>query len=257
MNQQLTTINGVRGYIDENGTAQLHLEDVAKGLGFTQVKNDVLYVRWERVEGYLYEFKFSPLVGKEGFVPENIFYRLSMKANNNVGNNFQEQVANEILPSIRKHGAYMTPEKIEEVLADPDTIIMLATKLKQERADRVRIEAANVMLESTIEKQKPFVAFAELCMQSTDSIKVRDFAHSLASHGVKIGQNKLYDKLRDWNFTCIKGTEPTQRAINQGIFEIVTGVKQKPSGEPFTWRTPYVTVKGQVYIADRLKKEAI
>ncbi|MNC45475.1 Phage antirepressor protein KilAC domain protein [compost metagenome] len=49
--------------------------------------------------------------------------------------------------------------------------------------------------------------------------------------------------------------EPTQSAVEQGLFEVVTGVKKKPSGDPFTWRTTYVTVKGQVYITDRLKKE--
>ncbi|GJM72953.1 antirepressor [Paenibacillus macerans] len=154
---------------------------------------------------------------------------------------FQDWLYEDMLPSVQKFGAYLTPAKIEEVLADPDTIITLATQLKNAR--------------KTIEEQKPLVTFAELCMQSDSSVKVRELAHSLSSHGFNIGQNKLFEKLREWNLICKGSTEPTQRAVEQGLFEIVTGVKQKPNGEPFTWRTPYATVKGQMYVADRLKKE--
>lgn len=155
---------------------------------------------------------------------------------------FQDWLYEDMLPSVQKYGAYLTPAKIEEVLADPDTIINLAMQLKNARA--------------TIEEQKPLVTFAEICMQSDKSIKVRDLAHSLTSHGIKIGQNKLFEKLRDWKLICQGSTEPTQRAVEQGLLEVVTGVKQKPSGEPFAWRTPYATVKGQIYVVDRLKREA-
>lgn len=140
---QLITINGVRGYIDENGTAQLNLDDIARGLGFTQIKGEVAYVRWETVTRYLIEFGFSQPVGKDSFIAENIFYLLSMKASNDTAISFQMNVANEILPSIRKHGAYMTPAKIEEVLSDPDTIIRLATQLKVERDAKRQLEEDN------------------------------------------------------------------------------------------------------------------
>ena len=80
------TIQNVRGYLDYDGTAYLNLEDVARGLGFTQIKDGKEYVRWETVYRYLEEFNYkyplssSQLVGKADFVPENIFYRLAMKA---------------------------------------------------------------------------------------------------------------------------------------------------------------------------------
>ncbi|SDK01745.1 BRO-N domain-containing protein [Paenibacillus naphthalenovorans] len=134
---QLITINGVRGYIDENGTARLNLEDVARGLGFTTVArsgNEV--VRWNRVNEYLTDLGFSHEVGKDTYIAENIFYRLAMKAKNETAEAFQAKVADEILPSIRKHGAYLTPAKVEEVLSDPDTIIRLAMQLKQEREEK-------------------------------------------------------------------------------------------------------------------------
>lgn len=161
---------------------------------------------------------------------------------------FQDWLYEDMLPSVQKYGGYLTPSKIEEVLNDPDTIIRLATQLKHERKEKQALNAK-------IEQQQPLVGFAEICLQSDQSIKVRDLAHSLTSHGVNIGQNKLFIKLREWDFICKKSTEPTQRGINQGLFEVVQGVKKKPNGDPFMWRTPYVTVKGQVHIADRLKKE--
>jgi prophage antirepressor-like protein len=140
VDKQIVNIFGVRGYIDEDGTAQLNLEDVSRGLGFSQKKNGIEYVRWETVEMYLVSLGFSQQVGKDDFIAENIFYRLAMKARNEAAELFQAKVADDILPSIRKHGAYLTPAKIEEVLNDPDTIIRLATQLKQERAARKQAE---------------------------------------------------------------------------------------------------------------------
>ncbi|WP_113050235.1 transporter [Paenibacillus polymyxa] len=107
----ILTIHGVRGFIDGNGMAQLSLEDVSRGLGFTTVAtsgNEV--VRWSRVHGYLNEIGFSQQVEKDGFIPENVFYRLAMKARNEAAEAFQAKVADEILPSIRKTGGYVANE---------------------------------------------------------------------------------------------------------------------------------------------------
>ena len=112
------TISGVNGYLDENGTAFLKLEDVARGLGFTQIKGGVEYVRYERVNGYLADMGFPQLVGKE-FIPENVFYRLAMKGETEAAERFQALVADEILPAIRKTGTYTVrkPMTQAEILA--------------------------------------------------------------------------------------------------------------------------------------------
>lgn len=112
MNNELTTISNVRGFIDNNGTAQLNLEDVARGLGFTQVKGTKEYIRWETIGSYLVELGFSQEVGKDipEFVPENIFYRLAFKAKNKTAESFQALVCDEILPAIRRTGHYETQE---------------------------------------------------------------------------------------------------------------------------------------------------
>lgn len=138
-------ICGVDCY-EQNGVAYLRLENVARGLGFTQEKNGVEYVRWETIRAYLSDLGFSQLVGKNDFIPENIFYRLAMKAKNETAEKFQALVADEIIPSIRKNGIYATDNVIDEILNNPDFGIELLTKLKQERQARVEAERKNAIL---------------------------------------------------------------------------------------------------------------
>lgn len=113
----LITVSGVNGYIDESGTAWLNTEAVSRGLGFTQLKDSKEYVRWERVNGYLCDMNFPQLVGKE-FIPENVFYRLSMKGETESAKAFQIIVADEILPSIRKTGSYTLQPKLPQTYAE-------------------------------------------------------------------------------------------------------------------------------------------
>lgn len=104
-------IGGVDCY-EKDGTAYLKLETVARGLGFTRIAtsgNEV--VRWERVEGYLADLGV-PTCGHEDFIPENIFYRLAMKAKNETAEKFQAKVADEIIPAIRRTGGYVANEDL-------------------------------------------------------------------------------------------------------------------------------------------------
>ena len=109
-------ISGVSCY-EQDGTAYLKLEDVARGLGFTRTAasgNEV--VMWSRVDGYLSDLGVHTSV-HDGFIPENIFYRLAMKAKNETAEKFQALVADEIIPSIRKTGGYMMPKLSKEMQA--------------------------------------------------------------------------------------------------------------------------------------------
>lgn len=111
MSNEIMNISGVDCY-EKDGTAYLNLEAVARGLGFTQTKNGVEYVKWERVSAYLSELGFSPEVGKDGYIPENIFYRLAMKAKNETAEKFQALVADEIIPTIRRTGGYVANDEL-------------------------------------------------------------------------------------------------------------------------------------------------
>jgi prophage antirepressor-like protein len=126
-------IGGVRGYVDKDGMAWLNAEDVAKGFGFTDVREGKEYVRWARVNDYLNSFGFSPQVAKDDFIPENMVYRLGFKANNEVAQGFQAKLADEILPTIRKTGSYtVKPMSQLEIMAESIRILQEQDKrLKQ------------------------------------------------------------------------------------------------------------------------------
>lgn len=141
----IINIDGIECY-EKSGIAYLKLETVARGLGFTDNSKGVEYVRWNTVRQYLKDIGFSQEVAKDDFIPENVFYRLAMKAKNEVAEKFQAKVADEIIPSIRKHGIYATDNVIDQILDNPDFGIELLTKLKEERAARVEAERKNAIL---------------------------------------------------------------------------------------------------------------
>lgn len=142
---QILNVDGIECY-EKDGTAYLKLETVARGLGFTDKKDGIEYIRWARVEKYLSELNFATSGERPDFIPENIFYRLAMKARNEAAEKFQAKVADEIIPSIRKHGLYATDNVIDQILDNPDFGIELLTKLKEERAARVEAERKNAIL---------------------------------------------------------------------------------------------------------------
>ncbi|HDR7601758.1 TPA: phage antirepressor [Bacillus mycoides] len=194
------------------------------------------------------KFNLGGLSGETNIINESGLYSLIMTSRKPQAKAFKKWVTSEVLPTIRKHGAYMTDQALEQAVTNPDFMIGLLTKLKEEKE---KLAAA----QQQIVQQQPLVVFAEACMQSDKSLKVSEVAKLAAKHNVKIGQRQLFAKLREWNLMFKRSTEPTQSAVEKGYFEIAQGVKQKPSGEPFTWTTTYVTPKGQAYIIDRLKKE--
>ena len=150
---KIISIDGVECY-EKDGTAYLKLETVARGLGFTFIaKSGNEVVRWNTVYGYLKDLGVATSCNGASyqddcpdFIPENIFYRLAMKAKNEVAEKFQAKVADEIIPSIRKHGLYATDNVIDQILDNPDFGIELLTKLKEERAARVEAERKNAIL---------------------------------------------------------------------------------------------------------------
>lgn len=109
----------VRAILNDDGSISVNAEDTAIGFGWTQDKNGKLYVKWERINGYCEEVGFSPLVGKDDYIPESLFYRLGMKASNATAEKFQNWLAIKVIPEIRKTGGYSENRKsgIEQGLA--------------------------------------------------------------------------------------------------------------------------------------------
>lgn len=158
-------IDGIECY-EQNGTAYLKLETVARGLGFTQKKNGTEYVIWKRVFDYLQEINFSTQVGKDGYIPENVFYRLAMKAKNKVAEAFQAKIADEVIPSIRRTGSYGVPNGLA------DTIIKLAECVNNLSR---RIEA----LESTPQKPQELLRLPAAMQEVFDEKERKRWTHKV------------------------------------------------------------------------------
>lgn len=101
----------VRTLPNPDGSISISAEDTAIGFGWTQEKNGKIYVKWERLNSFCREMGFSPQVGKDDYIPESLFYRLGMKASNPAAEKFQNWLALDVIPSIRKTGSYEMPKK--------------------------------------------------------------------------------------------------------------------------------------------------
>jgi anti-repressor protein len=160
---------------------------------------------------------------------------------------FQKKIAGEILPSIRKYGAYMTPQKIEEILTNPDTIIGLAEALKREQTKRKELAAK-------VESDFPKVLFADSVSASHTSILVGELAKLLRQNGVEVGQNRLFEILRNEGYLLRSGSGrnmPTQRAMERGLFEIKEITINRSDGGIDIKRTTKVTGRGQVFFVNK------
>lgn len=260
---EIININGIDCY-EKDGVAYLKLEAVAKGLGFvqTQVKNGKKYesIRWERIEQYLAEFGFPQKWGKEDFIPENVFYRLAMKAKNEAAEAFQAKVADEVIPSIRKHGMYITSDKMVEILSSPETMIQILFNYRDEHQLRLKVEAENAQQKQLLAENKPKVVFAESVAASSDTILIRELAKLICQNGVKIGQNRLFQWMRDNGYLIRKpGRDynmPTQYSLEHGLMCVTESSYIDAYGEVQLCFTPRVTAKGQQYFINKfLNKE--
>lgn len=190
--------------------------------------------------------QIDTLGGKQhmNIVNESGLYNVILRSDKPEAKPFRKWVTAEVLPSIRKHGGYLTPQKIEEVLLNPDTIIRLATDLK---AEQEKVKA----LEVKVEMDKPLVAFANSVSVSETSILVGELAKLLKQNGIDIGQNRLFAWMREKGFLISrKGTDynmPTQRSMEMGLFKIKETTISHGDGHTSINKTPKVTGKGQIY----------
>lgn len=249
---QIENISGVDCY-EKDGMVYLKLENVARGLGFTRIASSGNQViRWERIEGYLSELGV-PTCGHDDFIPENIFYRLAMKAKNETAERFQAKVADKIIPSIRKHGVYMTPGILEKALASPDFLIQLATKLKDE-------QERNKELKSENERMRPKEIFADAVATSHTSILIGDLAKLIKQNGIDTGQKRMFAWLRDNGYLIKRnGSDwnmPTQKSMEMGLFEVKERAVNNPDGSVRINRTTKVTGKGQQYFINKFLNRA-
>jgi anti-repressor protein len=227
---ELMVVKNVRVYIDEVGVAQINAEDAARGLGFTQEKNGIQYVRWETINNYLSSFRFSQLVGKDDFIPEGMFYRLAMKASNETAMRFQDMVADDILPSIRKTGSYtaMIPQTFSEALR------LCAAEIEKREAAEGRLALAAPKIEF-------FDTIAD-CKDATDMGRVAKALNFTIG-----GRTNLFRFLREKEI-LMGNNVPYQRYVDASYFRVIVSTYNKPDGSTHASTKTLVYTKGMDFI---------
>ncbi|SDX04534.1 phage antirepressor KilAC domain-containing protein [Paenibacillus sp. PDC88] len=181
-------------------------------------------------------------------VNEPGLYTLILGSRKPEAKQFKRWITHEVIPSIRKHGAYMTTETLEKAILNPDFLINLASELKKE-------QEKSRALEQQIQQVKPKVLFAEAVEGSSNSILIGQLATILKQNGVNIGQNRLFDRLREEGFLCKAGDRknlPTQRAMDMDLFEVQERTFSG-SSETKVKFTTRVTGRGQIYFLNKFK----
>ena len=182
------------------------------------------------------------------FVNEDGLYDVILDSRKTEARQFRKWITSEVLPTIRKHGAYMTEGALQKAIQNPDFLIQLATELKMEKQKRL-------VAEKKIQETRPQVIFADAVTASSDSILVGELAKLIKQNGVDTGQRRLFKWLRSNGYLCKKTgecfNEPTQYSMELGLFEIKKTVIQKPDGSAIINKTVKVTGKGQVYFVNK------
>lgn len=220
------------------------LKDVCQILGITNHKDIILKLEPDEkgVE------KIDSLGGtqKTTIINEAGLYKTIFRSNKPEAKKFMHWVTHEVLPSIRKHGAYITSAKMEELMADPDTWVKLIRTLQQERREKE-------LLQNKIDKDKPKVIFSDAVSASDCHILIGEMAKILKGNGIEIGQNRLFERLRKDGFLIRrKGSDkniPTQKSMNLGLFRIIETAITHSDGHVTIAKTAKITGKGQVYFA--------
>ena len=187
------------------------------------------------------------------FINESGVYSLIFGSKLPQAKEFKHWVTHEVLPSIRKHGAYLTDNALEEALTSPDFLIKLATQLKEEKEARLKAEQKTIEQEKTIEEQKPKVLFADAVSASKTSILIGDLAKLIRQNGVEVGQKRLFEWLRSNGWLMKSGKSknmPTQRGMEMKLFEVKEGSYVDSNGVNVVTKTTKVTGKGQQYFVN-------
>ena len=232
----------LRTLTDENGEPWFIAKDVC----------DILEIRTNNLRATLepdeisessndYSIDIAQNGGKAPLIiSEPGLYRLVMKSRKPEAKEFQRWVTHEVLPSIRKHGAYMTQQTLDKALTSPDFLIQLTTKLKEEQ--------------EKVKELEPKARFADAVAASDGTCLVGELAKMLRQNGLDIGQNRLFEILRQDGYLGKTGSNrnvPTQMAMNLGLFRIKETAITHSDGHVTINRTAKITGKGQTYFVER------
>lgn len=236
----------VRVAMNESNEPMFCLADVCSVIGIANARN----VRQRLEEDDVHQMDTIDSLGRNQqvtFITESGLYDVVIRSDSEKAKPFRKWVTGEVLPSIRKHGAYMTEQTIEKALTSPDFLIQLATNLKEEQQKRLEAE-------SKIRKDAPKVLFADAVSTSQRSCLIAELAKILQQNGIDMGQNRLFKWLRSNGYLCKSGeyyNQPSQKSMEMGLFELKKTTINKPDGAILVSVTTKVTGKGQIYFVNK------
>lgn len=219
-------------------------KDVASVLGYSKPRNAIsTHVDEEDKQD-------APIQGDLGgkqkmtIINESGLYSLILKSKLPSAKKFKRWVTSEVLPAIRKHGAYLTDEKAYDITHNPDSLADLLLQAGEQLKQK----------ELIIQEMQPKAIFADAVQGSVNSCLVKDLATILKQRGVNIGQNRLFEWLRENGYLCKEGrrkNQPTQRSMDLKIMDVREHIRTNSHGELVTKFTPLITGKGQQYFVNK------
>lgn len=181
------------------------------------------------------------------FINESGLYQVIFQSRKPEAKEFRKWITSEVLPSIRKTGGYLVSNEDDTA----ETILARAVLVANETINKQKEKLS--LLEQEKEINKPKVLFADSVSASNSSCLIGELAKILRQNGIEIGQNRLFEILREKGYLCKTGesyNHPTQRSMDLGLFEIKKTSIVKPSGT-FISTTTKVTGKGIIYFIDK------
>lgn len=188
------------------------------------------------------------------FIDEGNIYRLIIRSKLPSARKFEDWLMDEVIPSIRQNGMYMKDDLIYETLNNPDFIIQMATKLKEEKEQKIAHMKRADNLQAIRTLDQPYINFAKKIEASSDSITIGQFAKLLNNNNIKIGRNRLFNWFRENGYFIQIGKEknmPKQTYIEQGLFRVCEKIVNISEGEIIS-ATTLITGKGQLYFTQRI-----
>lgn len=182
------------------------------------------------------------------FINEQNLYKVIMRSDKPQAEPFQDWVCGEVLPSIRKTGAYSAQPKT------PQTYLEALKSLVAAEEEKERLQLEVKKRDEQIAEDAPRVLFSKAVETAKRSCLVAELAKILQQNGVNIGQNRLFAWMRGNGYLCSKGqyyNQPTQKAMELGLFEMKQTAINKPDGSVLVSTTTKVTGAGQVYFVNK------
>ena len=242
--------------------------DVAEILGFKNITNAII-THVEEDDRITEQVDTAKGTRNTVLINEIGVYSMVLGSKLPAAKDFKRWICKDVIPSIRKTGAYMTEETLDRVQADPTALTELTIKLEEERARHIETLKLVGQHEQTIkekdeliqrknayfERNKPRIDFAKAVFDNKTAILVGEMAKLLNQNGIEIGQNRFFQWLRENGYLqCKQGqmwNVPYQKCIERGLFIIKENVSKNADGTEFISRTPMVTGKGQRFFISK------